>query len=75
MLADILGPAAPADLIARCVVGILGQCFFFRPGKALALKLVPGLRYDAEGLGIMGRHIADNTINGVQVMLDGRDPA
>lgn len=72
IIVDVLGPQASQKQIRLCASSIVGQCMHFQVSRAVLQRLNPELRYDAEGLDAIARHVVRFSLGALQSMRKGR---
>jgi hypothetical protein len=72
IIVDILGPHASQERIRFCASSIVGQCMHFQVSREVLQRLNPGLRYDAEGLDAIARHVVRFSLGALMSLRNGQ---
>jgi len=65
LVCEIAGEEADAAELHRCVLGILGQCLYYRHSQPVLQRLYPKQRYDRKEIEAIAAHIADFSLAGI----------
>lgn len=65
LVREIVGEAATADEVRRCVFSIFGQCGYYRHAREMNRRVYPELEYSAQEIAATARHIAAFSLAGL----------
>lgn len=68
LLAEIVGPAVPREVLARCLISILGQCVVHMAGRPIINKVAPEIFTGDDVLSRITQHICEFSWAGLQAI-------
>jgi hypothetical protein len=67
LVAEVLGPAATPERVRMGAASVLGQCMFYRVGRALLSRVQPGSEaFDAGRVEALADHVTSMTLAGLR---------
>ena len=68
LLAEIVGPAVPSEVLARCLFSIFGQCVVYLAGRPIIDRLAPEIFTGDDALNHITQHVSAFSWAGLQAV-------
>lgn len=68
LLSDILGPAVPREVVARCLISIFGQCVVHMTARPMIDRIAPDVFEGKDVLHRIAQHVAEFSWAGLQTI-------